>query len=60
MAQIEQSQVDNIGVKFSGSAQTGHKVELARENALGQIFGTPDDMQAGSKTVKWCCIGVET
>ena len=46
MAELAKSETDDLGVKVSGSAKTGHTVELSRKNALGQIFGTSDDMQA--------------
>lgn len=37
---------DGLGVKISGSARTGHQVELTDRDALARIFGTDDD-QAG-------------
>ncbi|MGI3212566.1 hypothetical protein ACROSR_15810 [Roseovarius tibetensis] len=46
MAAIEKADEDELGVKMSGSPRTGQKVELGREGALRQIFGTPDNMQA--------------
>lgn len=46
LADIEKPETDDLGVKLTGSAQTGHKVDLAQENALCKIFGTSDDMQA--------------
>ena len=46
ISKIEKSETDDLGVKLTGSGQTGHKVELARENALCKIFGTSDNMQA--------------
>jgi hypothetical protein len=46
LADIERPETDDLGVKLTGSAQTGHKVDLAQENALCKIFGTSDDMQA--------------
>ena len=34
------------GVRFSGSAKAGHTVNMEREEALGEIFGTDDLHQA--------------
>lgn len=46
MGKIEKAKTDDLGVKVSGSAATGHQVEISRENALCQIFGTSDEIQA--------------
>jgi hypothetical protein len=48
MGKIEKAKTDDIGVKVSGSARTGHKIELGRESALCQIFGTSDEKQASA------------
>jgi hypothetical protein len=48
MSEIEKAKTDDLGVKVSGSAKTGHKLELSRENAICQIFGTSDEMQANA------------
>lgn len=48
MGKIEKAKTDDLGVKVSGSARTGHKVELAQESALCRIFGTSDEMQANA------------
>ncbi|SMD13090.1 hypothetical protein SAMN06295998_1471, partial [Primorskyibacter flagellatus] len=45
MGKIEKAKTDDLGVKVSGSARTGHKIELAQESALCRIFGTSDEMQ---------------
>lgn len=47
-AQIEKAKADDLGVKVKGSARSGHKVELADETALYQIFGTSDEVQANA------------
>lgn len=46
MGKIKKAKTDDLGVKVSGSAREGHKIELAQESALCKIFGTPDEMQA--------------
>ncbi|ARE81883.1 hypothetical protein ROSMUCSMR3_00378 [Roseovarius mucosus] len=46
MAEIAQAEANDLGVKLSGSASTGHKVEVTLENAFCRIFGTPDPKQA--------------
>lgn len=48
MGKIEKAKTNDLGVKVSGSARTGHKIELARESAVCQIFGTSDEMQANA------------
>ncbi len=48
MGKIEKVKTDDLGVKGSGSARTGHKIELAQEGALCQIFGTSNEMQANA------------
>lgn len=48
MGKIEKAKADDLGVKVSGSARTGHKIELAQESALCRIFGTSDEMQANT------------
>ena len=48
MEKIEKAKADGLGVKVSGSAKTGHTVTLSQENALCQIFGTSDEMQANA------------
>ena len=42
MEKIEKAKADDLGVKVSGSARTGHKIELAQDSALCRIFGTSD------------------
>lgn len=44
----EAAKPDDLGVKVSGSAKKGHKIELARESALCRIFRTSDEMQANA------------
>lgn len=46
MGKIEKAKTNDLGVTVSGSAQTGHKIELAQETALCRIFGTSDEIQA--------------
>lgn len=46
MGKIEKTKTDDLGVKVSGSARTGHKIELTLESALCRIFGTTDEVQA--------------
>ena len=48
MEKIEKAKADDLGVKVSGSARTGHKIELAQDSALCRIFGTSDKMQANA------------
>ncbi len=48
MGKIEKAKADDLGAKVSGSARTGHKIELAQESALCRIFGTSDEMQANA------------
>lgn len=38
----------SLGLEFSGSASTGHKVGLTRNDALETIFGTADAKQASA------------
>ena len=46
MAKIEKVKTADLGVKVSGSARAGHKIELSQEGALCRIFGTHDETQA--------------
>jgi len=46
MAAIEKAEADELGVKISGTPQSGQTVEMARAGALCKIFGTSDGMQA--------------
>ncbi|KPA20070.1 hypothetical protein shim_37360 [Shimia sp. SK013] len=48
MTEIEKTKPNVLGVKVKGSAQTGHKIEMAEKSALCQIFGTSDDKQANA------------
>lgn len=48
MGKIEKAKTDDLGVKVSGSAEKGHKVKLAHDRALCQIFGTSDEQQANA------------
>jgi len=48
MRKIEKAKADDLGVKVSGSARTGHQIELAQEGDLCRIFGTSDEMQANA------------
>ena len=48
MGKIEKAKTDDLGVKVSGSAKTGHTVELADAGAVCRIFGTSDKMQASA------------
>ena len=48
MSKIEKAKTDDLGVKISGSAQTGHKISLTRKSAICQIFGTSDENQANA------------
>jgi len=43
---VTKAKSDPLGIKISGSATTGHDIELTRENALCQVFGTSDERQA--------------
>lgn len=46
MSKLEKVKADDLGVKVSGSARTGHKIKIAQENAICRIFGTSDEVQA--------------
>lgn len=46
MAAIEKAEADELGVKMSGTPQSGQTVQMAHAGALCKIFGTSDDMQA--------------
>lgn len=48
MGKIEKTKADDLGVTVSGSARTGHKIDLLRQGALCQIFGTSDEKQASA------------
>ena len=48
MEKIEKTTSNDLGVKISGSAKTGHKIALAHESAVCRIFGTSDAMQANA------------
>jgi len=48
MEKIEKAKTDDLGVKVSGSARTGHTITLSHENSLCRIFGTSDEMQANA------------
>lgn len=48
MRKIEETKMDDLGVKVSGSAETGHEIKLQRDRALCEIFGTSDEMQANA------------
>lgn len=48
MRKVEKAKTDGLGVKVSGSARTGHTIELTQEGALCRIFGTSDQMQANA------------
>lgn len=48
MGKIEKAKTDDLGVKVSGSARTGHKIELAQKDAVCRIFGTSDATQANA------------
>lgn len=45
MGKIEKAKTDDLGVKVSGSSETGHTVTVTREHALSKIFGTRDAAQ---------------
>ena len=44
-ATFEKVKTADLGVKVSGSARTGHKIEQTQESALCRIFGTSDEKQ---------------
>ena len=46
MSKIEKAKADDLGVKVSGSARTGHNLKLSRDDALCQIFNTRNEKQA--------------
>lgn len=46
MGKINTTSSCDLGVKVGGSARKGHEINLGRENALRQIFGTSDEKQA--------------
>ena len=48
MEKIEKAKSNDLGVKVSGSAKTGHKIALAQESAICRIFGTSDEVQANA------------
>jgi hypothetical protein len=48
MAAIEKTETHDLGVKVSGTPEEGQTVELAHEGALGEVFGTCDNMQAAA------------
>lgn len=48
MGNIEKAKADDLGVRVSGSARTGHNVQLAHEETLCRIFGTLDETQANA------------
>ena len=48
MEKIEKTKADDLGVKISGSAKTGHTVTLSRQSGVCQIFGTSDETQANA------------
>lgn len=48
MSEIEKAKANDLWVKVSGSARTGHKIELAQKSDLCRIFGTSDEMQANA------------
>ena len=48
MSNVERAKADDLGVKISGSAKTGHTIKLAHQNAVCQIFGTSDETQANA------------
>jgi len=47
MGKIEKAKTDDLGVKVSGSARTGHEITM-REGALCRIFGASDETQANA------------
>ncbi|NDW46547.1 hypothetical protein [Ruegeria sp. PrR005] len=46
MSKIEKAKPNEVGVEFSGSAETGHEVKLKTKDALQKIFGTSDEFLA--------------
>lgn len=48
MGKIEKAKTDDLGVKVSGSSETGHTITLTREHALNKIFGTTDEAQTSA------------
>jgi len=48
MGKIDKAKTDGLGVKMTGSPETGLKVQMAHEGALCQIFGTSDEMLANA------------
>ena len=48
MGKITQAKSDEPGVKISGSAQSGHKIELSHGSALEGVFGTSDEQQVSA------------
>ncbi len=48
MTKLNKAKSDDLGLKVSGSAETGHTVEMTRESAVCRIFGTSDEMQANA------------
>lgn len=48
MSKIEKTKTNDIGVSVSGSAKTGHKIEVVQEDALCRVFGTKDKNQANA------------
>ena len=42
----DKAKANDLGLTMGGSARTGHNIEMGRENALQEIFGTPDTLQA--------------
>lgn len=48
MGKIEKAKADDLGVRVTGSSETGHTVTVTRERALSEIFGTPDATQANA------------
>lgn len=48
MGKIEKAKTDDLGMKVSGSNETGHTITLTREHALNKIFGTTDAAQASA------------
>lgn len=48
MGKIEKAKTDDLGVKVSGSSETGHTVTVTREHALSRIFGTNDAAQTSA------------
>ena len=46
MGKIEKAKTDDLGVKVSGSARTGHKIELAKESYREVLRHDPEDWAA--------------